>query len=179
MTTRNIVFIAKSLDGYIADKNGGLDWLQLVPNPEHNDMGYNKFMDQIDAIVMGRITFESVCNFDCDWPYHRPVFVMSTTMESVPAEYSDKAELVRGSLTEVLEKIHQKGFKQLYIDGGTTIQGFLKEDLIDELVITTIPVLLGGGSPLFSELPKQLEFKHIASEVFINEIVQNHYIRKR
>jgi dihydrofolate reductase len=176
---RNIVFVGKSLDGYIADKNGGLDWLQSIPNPDNNDMGYEKFIEQVDAIVMGRTTFEMICSFDCDWPYNRPVFVLSKTINSIPEGYKDKAELVKGSITEILETVNKKGFNRLYIDGGATIQSFLKEDLIDEIIITTIPRLLGGGTLLFSELPKELEFEHVGSEVFLNEIVQNHYRRKR
>ncbi len=179
MGKRNIVFVGKSLDGYIADKNGGLDWLQSIPNPDNNDMGYEKFIEQVDAIVMGRATFEMICSFDCDWPYNRPVFVLSKTINSIPEDYKDKAELLKGSITEILETVNKKGFNRLYIDGGATIQNFLREDLIDEIIITTIPILLGGGTPLFSELPKELEFEHVASEMFLNEIVQNHYRRKR
>lgn len=178
MGSKNYVFIARSLDGYIADKNDGLDWLQSIPNPDNIDMGYEEFIAQIDAIVMGRKTYEMVCSFDCDWPYTKPVFVLSKTLDSIPEVYKDKAELVKGSLKVILEKLYQKGFNRLYIDGGVTVQGFLKEDLIDELIITTIPILLGGGTPLFSELPGELEFKHVKSEIFLNEIVQNHYHRK-
>lgn len=178
MSNRNIVFIAKSLDGYIADKNGGLDWLHSIPNPDHIDMGYESFIHHIDALVMGRTTFEAVCDFDIDWPYSKPVFVLSRTLEMIPEKYKDRAELVKGSLTTIIKEINQRGYSRLYIDGGATIQSFLKEDLIDELIITTIPVLLGGGALLFSELPKELEFKHVESKVFLDEIVQNHYQRK-
>ena len=76
----NIVFIATSLDGYIADKNGGLGWLQSTPNPENLDMGWVDLIDRFDALVMGRKTFEKVCSFDCDWPYSKPVFVLSNSM---------------------------------------------------------------------------------------------------
>ncbi len=179
MKTSNIVFIAKSLDGFIAGPNGELDWLELVPNPEHHDMGYTALMERVDALVMGRTTFETVCAFDCDWPYSKPVFVLSTTLKEVGDEYKDKVELVNGDLKEVLEQIHRKGFKQLYIDGGTTIQSFLKEDLIDELILSTIPVLLGGGSPLFGELQGYMQFEHLKSEVFLNAITQDSYRRKR
>ena len=178
MSNRNIVFIAKSLDGYIADKNGGLDWLQSIPNPDQIDMGYESFIKHIDGLVMGRTTFETVCNFDIDWPYSKPVFVLSRTLEMIPEKYKDKAELVIGSLTNILKEINQRGYGRLYIDGGATIQSFLKEDLIDELIITTIPILLGGGALLFSELRKVLEYKHMESKVFLDEIVQNHYQRK-
>ena len=179
MGAKNIVFIATSLDGFIADRNVGLEWLSSIPNPNKIDMGYESVINKIDALVMGRTTFETVCNFDIDWPYNKPVFVLSRTLDDIPEKYKDKAELVRGSINEILKEIHQRGFNRLYIDGGKTIHSFLKEDLIDELIITTIPVLLGGGVPLFSELPKELEFTHVDTKVFLDEIVQNHYKRKR
>ena len=179
MNNRNTVFIARSLDGYIADKNGGLDWLSSVPNPEHLDLGYEKFIKDMDAIVMGRTTFEMVCSFDIQWPYHIPVFVLSSSLKSLPEEFEDKAEIVKGPLSAILEVIHKKGSSQLYIDGGVTVQNFLKEDLIDELIITTIPILLGGGVPLFGELPKEMEFEHVESVLFLDAIVQDCYRRKR
>ena len=95
----------------------------------------------------------------------------------LPEGYDAKAEPIKGSLSKVIEKIHQRGYKHLYIDGGVTVQSFLKEDLIDEIIITTIPILLGGGTPLFGELSGQIEFEHVKTEVFLNAIVQNHYRR--
>ncbi len=177
MEKRNTVFIATSLDGFIADKNGGIDWLELIPIPDNIDMGYDEFTSQIDALVMGRITFETVCGFDIDWPYQKPVFVISNTLEEIPKKFTNKAHLVKGSLTDVLRQIHRRGYSRLYIDGGITIQSFLKEDLIDEMIITIIPILLGSGSPLFSYLPKELEFECTRSEVYLNKIVQNHFRR--
>jgi dihydrofolate reductase len=179
MEIRNSVFIATSLDGYIADKNGGLDWLQSTPNPENIDMGYGEFTSQVDALVMGRTTFETVCGFDMDWPYQEPVFVLSNTLTEMPEKIKGEIHLVKGTLTEILEQIHQKGFYRLYIDGGVTIQGFLREDLIDDMVITIIPILLGSGIPLFSDLPKELNFECPKSKVYLNRVVQNHFIRIR
>lgn len=179
MEKRNSVFIACSLDGYIADQNGGLDWLYSVPNPDREDMGYSAFMERIDALVMGRNTFEKVCSFDCDWPYKQPVFVLSSTLGAIPEKYQNRAEVVNGSLREILEMIHHKGLKRLYIDGGKTIQGFLKEDLIEEMIITVFPIVLGGGSPLFSELHNNVDFKLKGSKVFLGQLVQNHYQRVR
>lgn len=176
---KNIVFIATSLDGYISDRNGGLDWLNSLPNPDNLDFGYSEFTKRVDAIVMGRVTFEMVCSFDCEWPYTLPVFVLSNSLNTVPKEYQEKVKIVKGSPPEILDQIHQQGYTQLYIDGGSTIQSFLKEDLLDEIIITTIPILLGGGTPLFAELPKVLEFEHLATERFPNTLVQNHYRRKR
>ena len=174
-----MVFIGTSLDGYIADRNGGLNWLTAIPNPEQSDMGYTEFMAQVDALVMGRKTFETVCGFEGDWPYAKPIFIVSRTLDTIAEEYRDKAELVKGSLVQILEKIHNEGYHRLYIDGGVTIQNFLKEDLIDEITITTIPIVLGGGSALFSILPKELEFTLVESKIFLNQLVQSHYRRKR
>lgn len=174
-----MVFIARSLDGYIADKNGGLSWLESVPNPEGLDMGYSKFMEKIDAIIMGRNTFEVVCGFDIRWPYSRPVFVLSNTLKSLPEEYHDKVEILKGSVSEILAQVHQSGYTRLYIDGGATIQSFLEADRIDEITISTIPVLLGGGIPLFRGLSQSLVFEHLGSQVYLNAIVQDSYRRVR
>lgn len=179
MNQENIVFIARSLDGYIAGKNGELDWLSMIPNPDHQDMGFTTVMDRVDALVMGKNTFEVICSFDVPWPYSKPVYVISTTLTEIPEKYQDKAELVKGTIPEVLSQLHQKGCHKLYIDGGAVVQSFLKEDLIDELIITTIPILLGNGIPLFGHLPQSLAFDHVKSEVFLEQIVQNTYRRKR
>jgi len=179
MTKKNSVFIATSLDGYIADKNGGIDWLYSIPNPDNDDMGYIEFNNGIDALVMGRTTFETVCGFDVDWPYDKPVFVLSNKLKEIPNSHKGKAFLIKGTLTKILDQIYEKGLNKLYIDGGTTIRNFLKEDLIDEMVLTTIPVLLGGGSSLFSELSKELKFELIKTKTYINQVTQNHYKRKR
>ena len=178
MKKKNNVFIATSLDGYIADKNGGIDWLHAIPNPDNIDMGYNDFISQIDALVMGRNTFETVCSFDIPWPYEKQVFVLSNSLKSIPNSYRDKVELVKGSLKEVLNSINNKGFTNLYIDGGKTIQSFLKEELIDEMTLTIIPVLLGDGIPLFSTLDSKQEFECVDSKIYLNKIAQNHFIKK-
>ena len=156
-----------------------MDWLNTVPNPDHLDLGYEKFIKEVDAIVMGRSTFEAVSSFDIEWPYKIPVFVLSRTMDKVPEKYQENAEHLNGSLTEILDQIHEKGYIRLYIDGGTTIQNFLKEDLIDEIIITTIPILLGGGSLLFGELPNELKFEHLESHLYLDALVQDRYRRLR
>lgn len=179
MEKKNSVFIATSLDGYIADKNGEIDWLHSIPNPDQVDLGYLEFMEHIDALVMGRTTFETVCGFDMDWPYQKPVYVLSNKLNEIPDLYRNKVFLVKGSLPEILAQIHQNGHYRLYIDGGTTIQGFLKEDLIDELWISIIPVLLGGGAPLFAALAQRLNFELIESKVYLDKMVQNRFRRKK
>lgn len=139
MTKKNIVFIARSIDGFIAGKNGELDWLHAIPNPDNVDMGYHQLMAEIDALVMGRTTFETVLGFGIDWPYTRHVFVLSHTLQAVPEALRGKVTLTKGNSPEILDEIHARGFFKLYIDGGRTVQDFLRADLIDELRITTIP----------------------------------------
>ena len=179
MKPKNSVFIATSLDGYITDKNGGIDWLHSIPNPENDDMGYASFIDTIDALVMGRKTFETICSFNIPWPYEKPVFILSTTLTTLPHDYTDKAFLIKGAIPEVLKTIHQQGHQRLYIDGGSTINNFLKKDFIDEMIITTLPILLGGGTRLFGNLPNLLEFELVGSKTYLNEVPQTHYRRNR
>lgn len=175
----NTVYIATSLDGYISDKNGSVDWLHCIDNPEASDFGFADFMAQVDALIMGRNTFEMVLSFDCDWPYSKPVFVLSNTLTEVPKGYEDKVFLAKGELTTILNDIHQQGYHNLYIDGGITIQSFLKEDLIDQLIVTTVPVLLGGGTPLFTTLKQPLQFKLEKTECLINTLVKTTFRRLR
>lgn len=179
MMKKNSVYIATSLDGFIADKKGGLNWLQTIANPKNNDFGFTKFMNEIDALIMGRKTFETVLGFDVNWPYTKPVFVLSNSLKEIPDSHQDKAFLVSGNLKEVLEGLHKINLNHIYIDGGTTIKSFLKEDLIDEMILTTIPILLGGGSTLFGDLEQHLEFELMSSTTHLQHIVQNHYKRKR
>ncbi|WP_394203135.1 dihydrofolate reductase family protein [Shewanella waksmanii] len=175
----NTAYIATSLDGLIAGENDNLDWLHDIPNPDNDDLGFNAFMGSVDALVMGRNTFEMVLSFGVDWPYSKPVFVLSNQLTSVPLELENKAFIVNGEIEDVLQSIHQQGYQNLYIDGGKVIQQFLQRDLIDKLIITTIPVILGAGTPLFAALQKPLKFTHVAAEPLLNCIVKNTYIRQR
>ncbi|GAM55067.1 dihydrofolate reductase homolog [Vibrio ishigakensis] len=173
----NIVYIATSLDGYIADKNNDLDWLHQVPNPDGSDFGFAEFMDSIDALVMGRNTMEKVLSFGIDWPYNKPVYVLSSKLTQAPEGLEDKIFPVKGTPEEITATLKEKGLNNLYIDGGKTVQSFLQEDLIDKLVITTIPILLGGGIPLFSDLEQPLQFKLEKSETLNDLLVKNTFTR--
>jgi dihydrofolate reductase len=172
------VYIAQSLDGFIADKNGGLDWLNEIPNPDKSDFGFAEFMSKIDAVVMGRNTFEKVQSFGI-WPYNKPVYIISSTLNELPKEYSGKAEILNLKPPQIIEKLNKEGFNNLYIDGGALIQSFLSEDLIDELIITSVPVLLGDGISLFGKLSNSLKFKLQKSEVLIDSLIMSHYLRKK
>ena len=175
----NTAYIATSLDGYIADKDGNLDWLNSIPHPDNSDFGFADFMAGIDALLMGRKTFETVVGFGGPWPYDKPVFVWSAILKAIPDALQDKAEIITGSPDTVLAYLHSQSYTRLYIDGGKTIQSFLSQDLVDELIITRIPILLGGGVPLFGSLSTLLEFEHVSTEVLGGQLVKSHYRRIR
>lgn len=174
----NIVYIATSLDGYIARQNGTIDWLMEIPNSDNDDYGFSDFMKRIDGLVMGRNTFELVLTFG-RWPYSKPVFILSNTMKGLPAGLENQAELIKGKLNSIITELNNRGFKNLYIDGGKTIQSFLKEDMIDELIITRMPIILGSGIPLFGEMDLELRFEHVKTEVLNKVLVKSWYTRKK
>jgi len=174
----NYVYIATSLDGFIATIQGDLDWLNEIPNPENSDFGFSEFMQSIDAIVMGRKTFEKVLTFGV-WPYDKPVFVLSSGKISIPKDFDSKVKTITGTPIKIVEQLNVLGHENLYIDGGVTIQGFLEEDLIDEMIITRVPILLGDGIPLFGKLTKRLYFHHKKTEFLSDNLVKSYYVRIR
>jgi len=174
---KTIVYIGTSLDGFIARNNGDIDWLVQFANDEaiHS---YNEFMSRIDAIVIGKGSFEKVLEFP-SWPYEKKVFVLSTSIKQVPDSVRDKVTVLSMSPGELLDFLSGMGFSGIYVDGGKVIQGFLKEDLIDELIISKAPVLIGNGIPLFGYLDTDLSFTHIRTEAYSNGLVRSYYERKR
>ncbi len=170
----NYVYIATSIDGFIADKDGGLDWLMETPNPEKSDFGFSDFLKKVDGIIMGRNTFEKVLSFE-EWPYSKKVFVLSSTLIEIPENLVGKVHIIKGELTQILSDLNKKGFMNLYIDGGKTIQSFLKKDLIDEIIITRVPILLGSGIPLFAHLDSPIKFQKIKTEVLNDTLVKSYY----
>jgi dihydrofolate reductase len=173
----NIVYIATSTDGFIATKDGGIDWLMEVPNPDNSDYGFAEFIDSIDALVMGRKTYEKVLSFDCEWPYSKKVFVLSNSLKNIDPSVEGKADVIKGALKNVIKKLNDNGYKNLYIDGGATIQSFLKENLIDEMIITSVPATLGEGIPLFKNKDHESKFKLDSTKTYENGMVKNHYKR--
>jgi dihydrofolate reductase len=173
---RTVVYIATSLDGFIARPDGDIEWLINIPNPDNSDFGYGEFIAGIDAILMGRNTYEAALSFE-SWIYNRPVFVLSNILEGVPRELENKAEIINGDLKDILHRLEARGINNLYVDGGRSIQSFLKEDLIDEMIITTVPILLGDGIPLFGHLNKDVKFKCEKVE-FISEYLVKHYYKR-
>jgi dihydrofolate reductase len=174
----NYVYIATSLDGFIATSKGGLDWLFEIPNPEQSDFGYAEFISGIDAIVMGRNTFMKVLTFGA-WPYNKPIFVLSNTLVNVPGDVADKVEIVNGEVKVLVGQLNKRGHCNLYVDGGSVIQSFLEEDLIDEMIITRVPILLGDGIPLFGKFTRSLKFSHKKTEILNDSLVKSYYTRVR
>ena len=165
------VFIATSLDGYIARKDGGLDWLPDQCEPH----GYEEFIATVDAIVIGRGTFETVLGFG-SWPYGKtPVFALSSDPSRIRPPESAVCEAMSGDPREIVGRLEGRGFRHLYVDGGVTITRFLEAGLIDRLTITRIPVLLGSGIPLFGSLPKDIRLRHDWTRYFPSGMVQSEY----
>src|SRR5882724_5346942 len=170
---KTIVFIGTSLDGFIARANGEIDWLTQFADKEAYQ-GYEEFMSRIDAIVIGRGTFEKVLGFP-SWPYDKKVIVLSNSMQQLPADVSDKATLLSMKPAALLDYLSGQGISNIYVDGGKVIQGFLKEDLVDELIISKAPVLIGSGIPLFDYLDMDLQFRHTRTVVGSNGLVRSYY----
>ena len=174
---RTTVYVGTSLDGFIARKDGDIDWLVKYQNKEvHNS--YKEFISRIDAMAIGRGTFEKVLSFP-EWPYEKKVFVLSTSLKQIPGTLNEKATLVAMKPAELLSYLSGKGYSNIYVDGGKVIQSFLKEDLIDELIITRVPELIGTGIPLFGYLDNDLQFEHIRTNIYSDGLVKSHYTRKR
>jgi dihydrofolate reductase len=173
MTVKISVYIAASLDGFIARKNGDLDWLP-AGEVGGEDFGYAEFMSTIDYVVMGRKTFEKVLTFG-GWHYSQKVIVLTSRDLTIPPELANKVEALHLSPRELVLEMDRRGAKSIYLDGGVTIQRFLCESLVDEMIITTIPILLGEGLPLFGKLEKDIKLELLKSESFKNGFVQNKY----
>ncbi len=171
------VYIGTSLDGFIARTNGDIEWLVQYANDEAIQ-AYEEFISKIDAVVIGRGTFDKVLTFP-SWPYEKKVFVLSNTLKKLPATVENKAILLSLSPADTLKKLSQEGHTNVYVDGGLVIQNFLKADLIDELIISKVPIIIGSGIPLFADVKQDLLFRHVKTEVQSNELVRSYYKRKR
>lgn len=177
MSPKCSVFIATSLDGFIARPDGSIDWLMkanALAKPGE-DCGYKAFIATIDCLVMGRCSFESILSFP-EWPYKNlSVVVLSSKPIEIPKHLKDKVSASSESPPELVKRLSEKGLNHLYIDGGITVQRFLDHGLIHELTITVIPVLLGSGRPLFGALHQDIPLKHIETQSFDGGFVQIKY----
>ncbi len=178
------VYIATSLDGFIARKDGALDWLPGADGtatdiPEGEDFGYAAFTAGVDCLLMGRGTFETAQSFGL-WPYEgKKVVVMSHTLTAVPEGYEDKITLTNQSPTDLANSLYADGIRHVYLDGGKIIQSFLACGLVDDMIITQVPVLIGTGLPLFGRLPNDIKLQHDWTKSFKNGFLQSRYVIKR
>jgi dihydrofolate reductase len=166
------VFVGTSVDGFIARANGDLDWLPAGGGEPH---GYDEFIAGVDAIVIGHKSFEKVLTFET-WPYgDKRVVVLSSRAVDLSAAVGAVVEQMAGSPTEIGTRLGDTGAHHLYIDGGITIQRFLRDGLIQRFIVTRVPVLIGNGVPLFGTLPRDIRLRHVATRHFPSGLVQSEY----
>lgn len=170
---RASVFIGTSVDGFIARPDGALDWLPEGGGEPH---GYDEFIASVDTIVIGRKTFETVLTFGT-WPYgDKRVVVLSSRLVDFSAATGGVVEQMGGPPAEIAARLAASGAQHVYIDGGITIQGFLRAGLIQRLIITRVPVLIGAGIPLFGTLPHDVHLRHVATRHYPSGLVQSEYL---
>jgi dihydrofolate reductase len=180
------VYIATSLDGFIARDDGGLDWLpgaapetsgctEASGSTEGEDYGYREFMESVDILVMGRKTFEKVLSFG-KWSYEdKRVIVLSSGPVEIPNGLASTVECRSSSPSDLVDDLAESGVTHIYLDGGNTIQRFLNEGLVQEVIITRIPVLIGSGIPLFGPLADDILLRHVETRQFPSGFVQSRY----
>lgn len=169
------VFIATSLDGFIARKNDDIDWLTRF-SALGEDHGYDTHIAGMDGIIMGRGTYEKVLTFD-QWYYEKPVLVLSHSLDpnTVPDHLKDKVEIVAAAPEAAMDIAAARGWQRIYADGGKLIQSFLRAGLVDDMIVSRIPILIGDGIPLFGPLEGDIALEHLETRSFPSGLVQSHY----
>ncbi|HEV8132688.1 MAG TPA: dihydrofolate reductase family protein [Acidobacteriota bacterium] len=169
------VFIATSVDGFIAREDDSLDFLPPGGGEEH---GYTAFISSVDAVVMGRRTFEKVLTFD-KWPFTKPVVVLSSRPPRAKLPNGAVIKFMSGEPRAVVARLAERGMRHLYVDGGVTIQRFLEAGLIGRMTITRVPVLIGRGIPLFGQLSRDIRLEHVATRTYPSGLVTSEYLVAR
>ncbi len=172
---RGLVFMATSIDGFVARKDHSLDWLMKYPD-DGNDKSYEEFIANIDVLVMGSGSFKTVLKFD-PWPYTIPVLVMSHSLsqKDIPEALIGKVEVTRLDPIQLMESLFKQGNKNAYVDGGKLVQSFISDGLIEEMTITQIPILIGEGIRLFGDIKEDIDLELLNSRAYGAGFVQNHY----
>ena len=165
------VFVGTSLDGFIARANGSFDFLPAGGGEPH---GYDEFMESVDALVIGRNTYETVLAMD-GWPYGDKLVIVLSTRTLAPAPSGARVEHMSGPPAQILAQLTARGIQHAYIDGGITIQEFLRAGLIQRLIVTRVPVLIGSGIPLFGTVARDIPLTHIATRQYASGLVQSEY----
>jgi dihydrofolate reductase len=166
------VFVGTSVDGFIARHNGDFDFLPEGGGEPH---GYDEFMASVDVLVIGRHTLEKVLTFDA-WPYgDKRVVVLSSQAIDLSGVRGGRVEHMSGTPAEIAARLNASGARHAYIDGGITVQAFLREGLIQRLIVTRVPVLIGQGIPLFGALPRDLKLRHVRTQAYASGLVKSEY----
>ncbi len=166
------VFVGTSLDGFIARRSGSFDFLPEGGGEPH---GYNEFIATVDAIVMGRNTWDVVLGLPA-WPFaDKRVVVLSSRPVDLSAAAGHPVEQMAGAPAEIVAELAASGARHLYVDGGITVQRFLQAGLVDRITITRVPVLIGDGIPLFGSLPRDIRLRHVATQQYSSGLVKSEY----
>lgn len=171
------LYIAASIDGFIARSNGELDWLTEFPNPIKTDYGYSEFINSIDTVIMGGRTYDSILSMDVTWPYRdKESYII--TRRSLPTIPENTIKMISEDIINKIIELREKVGKDIWlVGGGELISLLINNNLVDEMIITHIPVLLGSGISLLSDIKTESEWKAVSSKIFDNGVVQTRYIK--
>lgn len=165
------IFVGLSVDGFIARPDDDLSWL-TSRGEAAGDAGFTPFMESIDALLMGRRTYEAIADLT-EWPYlGRPVHVLSRTLDAD----ADPRIRVHPNFNDALQALTDAGYKRVYVDGGQTVRLFLSAGLITEMTLSHVPVLIGQGAALFGPLPADISLEHVRTDVLNGGMVQTKYL---
>ena len=178
------VFIATSADGYIATSEGAVDWLHTSGNQDADmsanpDMGFHHFIASVDCMIMGRKCMQTLADFNLapeQWPYGDiKIYVLSHSVSVAPENMRNKVEMYSGDILALINKLASDGYQHAYIDGGKTITAFINQQLINEMIITKAPIILGEGIPLFGKIEKPIKLLEANATAFPNDFIQIKY----
>jgi dihydrofolate reductase len=174
MTTGHI-FMAMSLDGFVAREDFGLDWL-MKQKTDGEDHGHETFMESIDGLVMGSGSFRTLLTFDA-WPYEKPVIVLSKTLKlnDIPKELRDRVSISEKTPRRVMASLSEQGWRRAYIDGGKIIQSFLRDGLVADMTVTIVPILIGTGKRMFGELDADIDLRLLETKAFPSGLITTRY----
>jgi len=169
------LYIASSIDGYIAEPDGGLDWLLAYPITAELNYGYDEFFNSVDTVIMGGKTYRDILNMDVVYPYKEKTSYIITRNKIVE---KDNIYAITENVIDKISALRENCKKDIWlVGGGELINMLLNHDLIDEMIITQLPVIIGNGIPLFPGISKQSEWKTVHCEKYENGVIQTIYIR--
>ncbi len=175
--SKGYVFMAISLDGFVAREDNSLDWLMKY-GIDDSDNSFEEFTKNMNVLVMGSGTFKTVISFDQQWPYKMHTYVMSKTLtqNDIPKSLQDKISVKNLTPKQIMKFLYDKGLKSVYVDGGKLVQSFLRDGLINEITLTQIPIIIGKGKRLFAETEKDIDLEFVTSKQMKFGFIQNHYL---